>query len=43
MHHEPTPVAIVEVIVGVIAGVAHKVVLWTDDQSPLVGLNKGAG
>ena len=31
MHHEPDPKAIVEVLVGVIAGVGHEVVLWKDD------------
>ena len=35
MHHEPTPIAVV--------GVTCKVVLWTDDQGPLVGLNKRGG
>ena len=39
MHHKPTPVA----AVGVIVGVTCEVVLWTDDQGPLVGLNKGGG
>ena len=35
MCHEPAAIAIV--------GVAHEVVLWTDDKGPLVGLNKGGG
>ena len=39
MHHEPAPIA----IVGVVAGVACKVVLWMDNQGPLVGLDKGGG
>ena len=47
MCHEPPPVAIVGVVVGVmprvIVGVASKVVLWTDDWGPLVGLDKGGG
>ena len=43
MHHEPAPIAIVGVIAGVRVGVASKVILWTDDQGPLVGLDKGGG
>ena len=43
MCHEPAPVAIVEVIVGVIAGVTCKVVLWKEDRGPLVVLDKGGG
>ena len=39
MHHEPASV----VVVGVIVGVTCKVILWTDDQGPLVGLDKGGG
>ena len=33
--HEPAPIAIV--------GVTCKVAFWTDDQGPLVGLDKGGG
>ena len=35
MYHKPTPIAIV--------GVTHIVILWTDNQGPLVGLNKREG
>ena len=37
----PTPVAIVEAVVEVIAGVACEVALWKDNQCPLVVSNKG--
>ena len=43
MCHKPTPVVIVEAIVEVIAGVAHAIVLWKDDQHPLVVPNKRQG
>ena len=39
LSHEPSPIA----IVGVIVGVAYKVILWTDNQGPLVGLDKEGG
>ena len=39
MHHEPAPIA----IVGVVVGVTYKVILWTDNRGPLVGLDKGGG
>ena len=39
MLHEPAPIAAVEVI----AGVTHEVILWTDDQGPIVVLDKGGG
>ena len=39
MCHKPAPIA----IVGVIVGVASKVVLWTDDRGPQIGLDKGEG
>ena len=43
MHHKPAPVAIVEAIVEVVAGVTCAIVLWKDDQCPLVFPNKGGG
>ena len=43
MCHKPIPIAVAEVIVGVIAGVTCEVVLWTDNQGPLAVLDKGGG